>query len=110
MRNKLKKVITIDREKWLRGSWKSSLLNSEGKMCCLGMAARQCGFEEKDILQKDSPASIDWTPFLNRTGGNNRLTMTMMSWNDKTIYTDAQREKKLTELFKRMGVTLKFKN
>jgi hypothetical protein len=54
--------IEIDRQKWARKCDKEfivgELLNSEGKMCCLGFVCLLVGFSKEDIKGKLYPSNI----------------------------------------------------
>lgn len=61
-KSKIKKKVTtlvINRDKWLRGRpGDGSLLNSEGKMCCLGFYCKALGIEPKYIRGKGMPDDL----------------------------------------------------
>jgi hypothetical protein len=131
------KELTINRKKWYRGwgSENSCLLNPQsGKMCCLGFYALQSGLSKKDIKNMPTPGAvrkllrgdevylndgntisqpakpIQWNTKLmqrnrdlhTRTGDN------LIDVNDNDSISDEEREKKITSLFKRIGVAVKF--
>ena len=48
-------TLVIDRRKWLRGTNDGTLLNTEGKMCCLGFACRKIGIAKDKLLDGTMP-------------------------------------------------------
>lgn len=55
------KVLTIDRNMWLRGEGgeRSKLLRpSDGKMCCLGFDALARGLSKDDIFDRSGPSAV----------------------------------------------------
>jgi len=62
------RVFKISRKKWLKGEGhiKSYLLRpSDGKMCCVGQVAEQCGLKESRLVGKRGVGTLD-TPALVR--------------------------------------------
>jgi hypothetical protein len=130
------KEFTVNRKKWLRGegSDKSYLMDPiSGKMCCLGFYAKQSGLSKKDIESMPSPGSviqllngdevytnaevicrpakpIKWNTKLIWRGQkcNSKTCDALMDANDDEDITDEVREKNLTSLFKKIGITVKF--
>jgi hypothetical protein len=49
---------TIDRSKWQRGPGESRLLNSHGKMCCLGFYGEACGVPTDDLFGLAYPSEV----------------------------------------------------
>lgn len=113
--NNLTKNITIDRKKWLRSKNKEEqnsylLRKSDGKQCCLGQMALQCGFSKNDIIGQRSPVSIGWRDLM-VAEDDSPTAHNMIICNDNPRTTDAQKEKRLKYLAKyKLGVTLKFVN
>ncbi len=116
------KVITIDRSKWRTGRegpnssgvGRTSLLNKEGYMCCLGFFCLQRGIEEVYLGGIYTPYSINPLLFnkipelLFGSDMNSDFTWDAMSVNDNDLLTREDRENKLIELFKEEGITLEF--
>lgn len=50
--------LIIDRSKWLRGTGDGTLLDHEGKMCCLGFFARACGYNDDQIVAHADPTQM----------------------------------------------------
>lgn len=113
-KDKLPKNLIIDRKKWLRGegSFKSYLLRlPDGKQCCLGQIALQCGYSERKIEKEVGPEDIDFKPFINKDGFNTSACERAMSINDNEKTTDKHKEKYLKNLFKKeYNSNLKFIN
>ena len=110
----------VDRSRWWRGArdTDSALLceysqvrpefrMAEGSMCCLGFMCSAYGVENHEMNNVTSPrllASevktrtklpvVDWDPF--------------MAVNDDIAISDEVRERKLTELFARVGIEVEF--
>lgn len=49
---------TINREEWVRGGEDAALLLSDGRMCCLGIAAKACGLSDDVLLDVGEPVEI----------------------------------------------------
>lgn len=117
------KEFTVKRSNWYRGlgSENSRLLNSEGKMCCLGFYSLACGFKKQEIDDIESPLNIlenytskDWkTCLLNRSSiapVNTFLSMELMKINDQYFTSDKIREDEITRLFKQVGIKVNFED
>jgi len=111
---------TVERNKWLRGQGaaQSDLLNSAGKMCCLGFYSLACGLRYENILHVTSPASIDDSLL---TGELSKLVelssdgyvntpdcLRLMIINDDVELTDNQREARLKILFTKLNIEVEF--
>lgn len=112
-------ILTIKRSKWLTGSREvnnSKLLRStDGKMCCLGFLAKKCGASEDDIQDISTPDDVPNLPNLKWPKGildekdwNTDLCHEMMTANDSHNLPRSKRETKLRDLFKKIGITLRF--
>lgn len=55
--NKLTEFV-IDRSKWARGKSGASLLMKDGRMCCLGIAAKACGVSDGIIYEVGEPGEM----------------------------------------------------
>lgn len=115
----------IERSKWLRGEGMddSALMRArDGKCCCLGLIALQCGIEAEEIKGVQSPSGVHhdlWDKFPEPFRPEKRfldspLAGDMMPVNDKEFeedeseYSDAQREAELTRLASGHGIELEF--
>jgi len=118
--------LIIDRSKWRTGSEKPSatgkgptlLLNDEGFMCCLGFFCINKGLTRQLIRGTGEPSDIpmcidklvdvinydDDSPDFSNTS----FTLDAMEINDADTISREEREKKLTELFSKEGITLEF--
>ena len=108
----------VERSRWLRGSPAGTLLDEEGKMCCLGFYARACGFSEEDIKGIPSPFSlvytkkIPWETKLLKDAATNLCSSEAcrdaIRTNDNECLRDPEREADLIDTFNSIGVTLTF--
>ena len=120
-----RKRLVIDRRKWLRNTQRkedfdSCLLNSRGKMCCLGFYAKQfCGATDKKLLDKTTPETVPTLPWDEQllvredhvgryTPYNTPLTDNLMDVNDSNLTYGPSRELTIKELFKQMGIQVVF--
>jgi hypothetical protein len=118
-----KDYLIIDRSRWRTGGLYNGknqtgfggtfLLNSEGFMCCLGFRCHQMGIPKKDLLDKQTPLSIatDWDipDLIDSYGKNSAFTAKAVKINDDNSLTSEEREKRITEHFATIGVTVEFK-
>jgi len=113
------KKLVIDRKRWNRGRGGSSLLNNQGKMCCLGFLAKSFGHSEEDILNVTIPSGIEnanlnkWHGLLQKSSveSQNCVTNTcnhLMEINDNFRMTSSYRENRLKELFKKCNIDVEF--
>jgi hypothetical protein len=119
----------IDRTKWLRGegSGASKLLRpSDGKMCCLGMVALQCGLDMRQIMDRGEPKSCSlvdpksealWPSWMGidkvAVGDgydDNHPVAAAMICNDSRQIEDHDREAQLSAIFAQHGDELTFIN
>lgn len=111
------KTLIISRRKWLRGDNgdASQLRVTGGKMCCLGFLGLACGLKKAQILDADSPETVDrslwdkWSKGMITRGINSALCQEMMDTNDTMDLEEEFRETKLKKLFKRIGYKVEFK-
>lgn len=121
-----KDYLIIDRAKWrtgaggnfLTGKGNTLLLNDEGFMCCLGFRCHQMGIPKNDLLgictpgsfslssRYDIPDLIEEKPW---GWDNSSFVEDAVKINDDMFLTPEQREKAITEHFKKIGVTVEFK-
>lgn len=117
----------IDRSKWrsagdtntrdYNGRGRTSLLNSEGFMCCLGHVSLQCGLTEQDIRCRLMPENVKTKYLLNIKKKNpdyinNDFCDTTFSKRAATIndtrMSDYERESRLKVEFETWGHTVIF--
>ena len=107
----------MDRSGWARGT-SSSLLGGAGK-CCLGFYAIACGYTAKEIsgvwdpyeLVKKAGNKLPQGLVLFTEGGIRAQTDVcdaIIDTNDTHLTGDEEREKRLTELFEEIGVSVQF--
>lgn len=118
--------LTINRKRWGTGKEGGMLLSSENnKMCCLGFYCRDAGVRKKDIWGLAMPsevASAKSAPKLiplikehswDGTWEDKKITSNLAEVNDATkgIYSNPERrEKRIKQLFSKLGVKVKFVN
>jgi len=118
----------IRKSKWLRGEGNSCLLREEdGKMCCVGILGKALGVPKKFLLEIPtaddiSPSRSDgsykphskWPSWLykhNETDGVASATQDagfLYNVNDDLDTTDEYKQKRITTIFKRHGIDVKF--
>ncbi len=121
--------LVVERSKWLRGGKdgdgmgaSSTLLNSDGHMCCLGFACKTLGFRDSTIFSKGSPTNavragtasalrhrkLRMSALITADGSNSEATWEAMSINDSDDVCDADRENQLKPVLKKLGFAVKF--
>lgn len=113
--------LVIDRSKWIRGQGDmvSALLTSEGKMCCLGFFAKECGLTDNQIHCKPAPANVGkidkeiWDKNMLRNDlpydtAHSPVAMELMTINDSKSLPETEREKDIAKLFATFGVEVEF--
>lgn len=125
------KLFIIDRKKWARGkenfrpnrfgrssNYLFNIKDSDshyksGSMCCLGFYGKACGNSIKSMADQPSPESLGNNYFpglINKNGDDNRICTNLITINDSIAISESKRESRIKELFKKIGVTVKFKN
>lgn len=118
------KSFVVDRERWYRGKGyrHSKLLNRNNKQCCLGFYALACGLNEASIKERKTPSEVvcntescscksntQWkTKLISSDKVNSQICQILMKVNDAIKLSDEERETKLTKLFKKIGIKVKF--
>ena len=119
------KEFTVSRKRWIRGEDADDGMNdsclyraSDKKMCCLGFLARSSGAKVENIFGVMDPAESDCDSFSWPEGildteyedeyRNSLITEKLMAANDDSTLTSREREKMLRELFKAIGIKVKF--
>jgi hypothetical protein len=112
----------VDRKTWYRGkgSAHSRLLNDEGQMCCLGFYAVAAGLPTDAIRRAACPSDVpralwktkltsmdETVPLLPEARDTNAAHI-LMRMNDVEDVADEDREKRITDLFKQIGIDVKF--
>ena len=121
MKKTAKRTLTITRKNWLRGegSANSYLYRQEdGKQCCLGFYARDCGIRQKDICDVTTPEEInsnyvhipkrfDW--LLSDIEGDPSFdTIELMKLNDDEDTSTRAKEWNIKKIFAKHDVIVKF--
>lgn len=121
----------VDRSTWLRGIGTGSLQTKQGKRCCLGFHAIECGYTEEEIFGSYQPSQLtqNWKdpdqvgffgltkaypadpadPGVKTAGFDTALCKRIMRINDEQAIDDEEREAKLTEMFAEMETKVIFK-
>ncbi len=121
--------VIVDRQNWYRGydHGCSRLLITQleeavGKMCCLGFVCLAMGCTKEDIENMPSPHGLSRPaiekisnlviPNKHRSGGyeNNEEVNEMIDVNDDSDINDTEREGKLINIGKRIGLDMSFVN
>ena len=112
--------VVVKRETWARGfrGHTNKLLDEKGMRCCLGFVMQAEGFTDDELYDHSLPV----VPALksNRPTGlcklhehgldNNKLTDAATRTNDSAAFSDAERERRLLELFKDSPYNLRFED
>lgn len=109
------KEVTIKRSKWARGGRDTKLVNSDGTMCCLGFVCNAYKVP-KYVMDTEKPSYVQHprvpAALLVKYGGwdswDSLLSEEAIMLNDNELITSKTRERKLTSLFKKVGIKLKF--
>lgn len=97
----------VNRNRWYRGKKDSCLLNTDGKMCCLGFLAKQCGYSDEDIFKHWYPESVkDNSKFPNSVLGKDVVEIVKI--NDDPNISEDVRETLLKHEFNKNGILVKF--
>jgi hypothetical protein len=109
--------LIIDRNKWLRGEGDEDsylLRSSDGKMCCLGFLAKECGHADCEISDVCAPPKIR-----NRKSKMNDLVegslpsglcSELMMENDDQGKSDSYREMFIKEKLSELDIEVEFIN
>lgn len=129
MNSTKKRKLIIDRSKWLNNfstdyeCTYSELLNEDGNMCCLGFAGAQlCGAKRRELLGKSIPEEVAKVykrglsfllNFYSSTESyNSNIANELIHLNDdhipNTPSSRLRREKKITEIFAKQDIVVKF--
>ena len=117
------KEFTVKRSSWLRGegSKNSALLRDDGKQCCLGFIAEQCGVD-RSRLTRTYPSRLEFSDqkllpecfyevendIISDIKDDSQLVRSAASINDDSSIEDVERERNLVKLFLKHDITLKF--
>lgn len=109
------KTFVVKRSTWFRGKGHvvSALLRSDNKMCCVGFLCIAAGATSSQILNKKCISrhiGLDMEYFTESSGASSNIALKIYEINDNMDLTDEQREEKLTELFKSIGIEIKFED
>lgn len=119
-----KDYLIIDRAKWrtggnpilnpnYTGEGSTHLLNDQGYMCCLGFRCEQMGIPEQHLLNVGMPSGLynlyDIPDLINESGKNSEFAVQAVRINDDPSLSTKEREKAITEHFKKIGVIVEFK-
>ena len=122
------KTFTIDRSTWrcggaenepgAHGFGPTKMLNSDGFRCCLGHIAKQCGFTDDQLCNRDTPVDVVRAVGSEPAGflverdeygsGDTDLTNSAIGINDSDELGLAEREDDLRTLFRKHGYRLRF--
>jgi hypothetical protein len=115
--------LTIDRNRWLRGLGPDScLLDSCGKSCALGFLAKDLGYSDAEILNKEGPdyilsdAGVRFPESLVKRverkediwSSPTEIAVQIISTNDDATLNDLEREAKIIQLFQKAEIEVEF--
>jgi len=113
---------TVVRKNWARGGRNTTLLNEDGKRCCLGFLAKECGYADRDTAMTGLPSSLVeetgknfWPKSIVKKSSYNDFKMlvsdtclNIIGANDDKNLQGSDREEKLTKLFGSIGIEVEF--
>ena len=119
------KTYEIDRSRWINGAVAARMRNpltqlydsNHGRYCCLGLILEQCGYRKSELDGVGTPEKVDdqsmvpaWMTKKNLYGDwlDTDAVREMVNVNDTQNLTEAERERRLTELAQSAGVELRF--
>ena len=112
--------LVIVRSKWARGGEDDTqLLNSAGKMCCLGFYALACGYNPTEIEDYAEPETLAKNAcgavrpgykWLLEGKENSPQAMNLMEVNDSTLFTNEHREAFIQTEFAKQGIAVTFED
>jgi hypothetical protein len=115
--------LTIDRNLWLRGLGPDScLLDSCGKSCALGFLAKDLGYSDAEILNREGPdyilsdAGVRFPDSLVKRverkediwSAPTEIAVQIISTNDDATLNDLERESKIIQLFQKADIEVEF--
>jgi len=110
----------IPRDKWLRGesAEKSMLLRQDGKMCCIGVYGKHCGYSDVELIEEPTPSfviantrkNLFHKAFSSPGRGiiDTKFVIKLMAVNDSPNISDKYREKFIRRAFRLIGVEVEF--
>lgn len=123
----MSEVLVIDRSIWSTGTHGkgiTQLLNDHGYKCCLGFECLRLGCMEDEIRNEGDPCEVlkpltnlnDFNEGYNENGDyfsecySSEFAIRAMKINDDENIDDEIREDKISEHFKKVGITVEFIN
>lgn len=120
-----KTSFTINRATWLSGKLyaddntvESLMRDHKGRMCCLGFYARECRIPAKSLTGKGTPLNLKIEhrhKFHNLLApssdgiADSYLSGKLIEANDTMGLTPKKREERITELFRKAGIRVRFR-
>ena len=110
------KTLIIEESKWLHGSdGVSTLLDYNGKMCCLGFYGKSCGATDEQLLNVGTPGftrGVKWhSALVSEVAFNSSLCMALVATNDRQEDSPEdliEKKNDLTRLFAALDVQVEF--
>lgn len=121
------KNLIINRKIWGRGCGenKGKLLTHDRKaQCCLGIYLSACGLTKKELrslacpmdIKEKIPEEAQWllekvpeeAQWLLDGCRDSKIASDLMETNDRTDFSESEREKRIKDLFKAVGINVKF--
>lgn len=100
-------VLRINRKRWWRGQGSDDSRlrkRKDGKQCCIGFYARACGLKITDIEGCATLAALDSDELRAHESKHNKTFSDLYEVNDDAELTAKDRESKIRQLFKDLGV------
>ena len=103
---------TVNRQTWLRGLGLGSgtLLDSDGKKCCLGFLASACGYDDNEIQGGSFLSYLKNQDKLPELVVNRNFEAEISDLNDVLLSSDILREEAITKMFAGIGIVIKFED
>lgn len=112
----------VYRDKWLRGDpFNSAMLDANGGRCCLGFYCKALGIADEHQIDMLTPRKVardsglalpEWlvVPDGSISFRNSMIAESLMTLNDSSSLTDAEREATIVEIFAEHGVVVEFRD
>ena len=110
--------VEVNRKRWGRGTGDGSLLR-DGKMCCLGFVCRKVGLSAEEIKHTGEPIDVvvgEKVPkamrglYNKKLDGRSKVCRALVRYNDDSVLSDKQREKKIISYGRKAGIEFTFVN
>ena len=109
--------LVIDKKFWIRGDgyeYSKLLRTSDGKMCCLGFLALECGLDEGRIENMETPTDVGkngsefWDWLMEDNGLDSVECTRVVRINDNSHVSDSERMRELYDIFSEHEIDVTF--